>query len=197
MAPDTAYHFLRREAEDISQLETLSVEDEGTEGKKGVWHYLPFSFNTGIHCKIDISLYGNLLPDTVLVFSREKHFFPFPLIANSQSDCWIENSLKLPLVYPKAQKWIVKWVHFKWIRCHLLVFLSWSNSAPWTVEFEAFGFLPPCCKSGKGQSLWWGHLSKFTYWRNYNIRNKAKVPWLLHPYKGFVMEWKEGDILQN
>lgn len=78
--------------------------------KKGSMTLPASTFNTGIGCKIDISLCGNLLPDTVLLFSREKHFFPLPLIANSQSDCWTENSLKLPLVYPKTQKWILEFV---------------------------------------------------------------------------------------
>lgn len=34
MAPDTAYHFLGREAEDISQLETHSVEMKGEKEKR-------------------------------------------------------------------------------------------------------------------------------------------------------------------
>lgn len=154
MAPDTADHFLRREAEDISQLENLQGKMKGEKGKRE-YDITCFQFQ---HCKIDISLCGNLLPDTGLVFSREKHFFSFPLIANSQSDCRTENSLKLPLVYPKPQKWILKWAHFEWISCHLLVVLFWSNSTPWIVEFEAFEFPPPCCKSGKG----WGPCGEVT-----------------------------------
>lgn len=46
-----------------------------------------FRFNTVIHFKINSGLRGNLLTDTVLIFSVERHFFPLPEDANRQSDC--------------------------------------------------------------------------------------------------------------
>lgn len=152
---------------------SVSFPDEGSRGHQPIRHSfsgrwrerrkkgsmtLPAStFNTGIHCKTDIRLCGNLLPDTVLVFSREKHFFPFPLIAKS---VWLLNweFTETTSVYPKTEKEILKWAHFEWISCHLLVFFSWSNSTPRIMEFEAFGFPPPCCKSGKG----WGPCGEVT-----------------------------------
>lgn len=74
----------------------------GERRKKGSMTLPAFKFNTVIHCKINIDLHGNLLTDMVLMFSRERHFFPLPEDANRQSDCWTENSLKLPFVYPKT-----------------------------------------------------------------------------------------------
>lgn len=98
VAPDTADHFLPREAEDISQLKSHSVKGEGKGGKKESVTLPAFRLNTLMHCKLNSGLRGNLLTDTVLMVSRERYFLPLPEDANSQ------NSLKLPLSTQKHKK---------------------------------------------------------------------------------------------
>lgn len=50
----------------------------GERRKKGSMTLPAFRFNTVIHCEINISIRGNLVTDTVLMFSRERHFSPLP-----------------------------------------------------------------------------------------------------------------------